>query len=186
MQSTFEGCDILKDLSGLANLNLSHCTNLQDTFRGLAKLVSLDGLENWDVSNVTNFFQTFAGNAFLADISALADWDVSSGLNFNKMFGGGAFVLSVDALADWDVSNATDLSGMFTSFGCGHSSALNKNLWYNNMYHYFDYEGNMYAGGALGTWTEFAKDASGANSWNPSVTPAGVFSSNWSNIPAWN
>ena len=186
MQSTFYGCDKLKDLHGLANLNLSHCTTLQECFEGLAKLISLDGLENWDVSNVENFYQTFFGNAFLADISALADWDVSSGLNFNRMFGNGAFVLSVDALANWDVSNATDMSGMFTSFGCGHSSALNKNLWYNNMHHYFDYDGNMYGGGGLGTWTEFTKDASGVNDWTPGVTPAGVFSNNWSNIPAWN
>ena len=101
------------------------------------------------------------------------------------MFGGCAFILSISALTNWDVSNG-DVGGMFIAFGSGHSSALNKDLWYNNMYHYFDYDGNMYGGGGLGTWTEYAKDASGATNWTPSVTPAGAFTDNWSNIPSWN
>ena len=186
MFQTFNGCDLLKNLNGLANLDLSHCTTIQECFRSLPKLVSLDGLENWDVSNVTNFYRAFEGNAFLADISALADWDVSSGTTFEKMFAQGAFILSVDSLSDWDVSSATTLTGMFTAFDSGHSDGVGKDLWVNNMGHYFDYEGNMYSYMVIGTWTPFGKDASGATDWTPSVTPSGAFSANWSNIPAWN
>lgn len=181
---TFSSCALLVDLKGLANLNLSECTTMNEAFRGCPKLVSLDGLENWDVSNVTSFYETFYGNAFLADISALADWDVSSCITFEKMFGQGAFVLSVDALAGWDVSNGTSFGAMFSSFDCGYADNVGKELWVNNMGHYFDYDGNMYA--YIVGWTPYAKDASGVNGWTPSVTPAGAFTNNWSNIPAWN
>ena len=188
MAQTFNGCDKLKDLKGLANLNLSNCTTLSDCFRSLPKLVSLDGLENWDTSNVTNMYRTFGGNAFLADISALADWDTSAVTNFQHIFQGNAFILSVDPLADWDISNAgvNGYMGFLSDFESGYSDGVGKYLWVNNMGHYFDYEGNMYSYMVIGTWTPNGKDASGASGWTPAYTPAGIFSNLWSNVPAWN
>lgn len=189
MSQTFSACDKLRDLKGLANLNLSNCTTLAECFEGLPKLVSLDGLENWDTSKVTNLYETFNGNAFLADLSALADWDTSSVVNFQHTFGGNAFILSVDALANWDISHVVDAygyMGMFAGHESGYSDGVGKELWFNNMGHYFDYDGNMYSYMVIGTWTPYAKDASGATDWTPSFTPAGIFPSNWINIPAWN
>lgn len=188
MNQTFNGCDLLKDLKGLANLNLSNCTTLSDCFYGLPKLISLDGLENWDTSKVTNMSRTFGGNAFLADISALADWDTSSVTNFQHIFSGSAFILSVDPLADWDISNAglNGYMGFLSDFESGYSDGVGKYLWVNNMGHYFDYEGNMYSYMVIGTWTPNGKDATAANNWTPAYTPAGIFSNLWSNVPAWN
>jgi surface protein len=107
MESAFEGCAQLTDLSATDVPDLSNVTDMGDMF---AKAVQLnEDISAWDVSNVTNMSGTFRS---CDDFNQpLNSWDVSSVTNMNRMFNE-AEVFNQD-LNSWDTSNVTDMGSLF-------------------------------------------------------------------------
>ena len=175
----------LTSLTGLGGLDVSGITDMTDVFGSNGKLTTCDGVETWDVSNVDKFYQTFAGCPWLSDLTAISGWLVSAS-NMDRMFNGLASILSTSDLDGWDFSNAS-LSAFMTGFTKYYSDAIDKDVWANGVGYYFDYEGNIYGAGGLGTITEYVKTASSAQSWNVTGSGLGAFNSPvWTNIPSWN
>ena len=188
LYSTFEGCG-LTSLHGLENFNTANLLTMRYCFKENVKLTSLDGLENWDVSACTDFREAFYGLAWLEDISALADWDTSSAELLDQMFYFTASILNVTDFADWDFSNVTSMGGMLAGWNKYHSTKLNIDV-YQDAYYYWDYNGRRYTHAEVEDedypMTQFAKTASGAESWNVSGSGLNAFDSKWNNIPSWN
>ena len=109
----FYGQKFLASLSGLANWDVSHVTNMSRLFSGCTRLSDLSALANWDVSQVTDMSHLFSNCTRLSDLSALAKWNVSKVTNMKSLFYGCKGLSDLSALANWDVSQVTDMSYLF-------------------------------------------------------------------------
>lgn len=85
-------------------------------FRGCRQLKDISALADWDVSNVMDMRAIFFECERLTDISALANWDVSKVKDMSSMFHGCLQLKDIAALSKWDISTVKDISYMF--YGC--------------------------------------------------------------------
>lgn len=112
LNSTFQSCPELADLSGLANWDVSSVKNMNGTFENCPKLTNLHGLENWKTTSLDSMSGTFEENPALTDISALADWEMGTVSNFVGLFRN-CDLRSVEACKKWDVSNSAGMAETF-------------------------------------------------------------------------
>lgn len=185
---------------------------IERAFQNIPLLVNYDGVENLDVSNVSNFNKVFAKNIRVLDISAVAGWDVSNGSSFVEMFLQNFWNDSISAISGWtfkaganltdmfkdnhniltlddatlDISNISSAFDMLFTLEMYYSSLLGCKVWFSGSF-YYDYNYNkVSAWDADHPLTLLTKDASNASNWTVSGTNLQVFSSYWSNVPAWN
>ena len=59
LSEMFKKCNLLSNIEGLKNLNVSKCTNFKEMFSNCESLTDIKPLENWNVSNCTNFSNMF-------------------------------------------------------------------------------------------------------------------------------
>lgn len=173
----------LHDYKGLENIDFSECTTLASAFSYDTYVTSLEGLEDKDTSKVTDFSSCFAGNYWLGDISAIDGWSFESATTVNQMFYNNAVLDTIDVT--FDLSGVVTTAGMFNSGNLYYSPTISKTV-REDMYWYYDYEGNRYAKTGIVVGSPYPKDASGANAWTVSGTGLNIFSDAWSNRPAWN
>ena len=110
----FEGCESLKNISELKNLDTSYINNFSFMFSGCTSLSDITSLEEWNVSNAINLHEMFSECHKLEDIRPLKKWNVSKVQIFSNMFSGCENLKNIMPLKDWDVSNAIDFSNMFS------------------------------------------------------------------------
>ena len=118
----FYGQKFLASLSGLANWDVSHVTNMNSLFAGCTRLSDLSALTKWNVSSVTDMSSLFSGCTSLSDLSGLKDWDVRNVTNMNHLFSNCSSLSNLSALANWNVGNVTDMSSLF--YDCSSLSDL--------------------------------------------------------------
>ena len=100
----------LTNISGLANADTSHITNMGSMFQN-NQISDLTPLANWDVTHVTNMNQMFYNNK-IGDLTPLTNWDVTHVTDMNQMFQNNQ-INDLTGLANWNVSHVTSMSGMF-------------------------------------------------------------------------
>ncbi len=112
LNSTFQSCPELSDLSGLADWDVSSVKDMNGAFENCPKLTNLHGLENWKTTSLDSMSGTFEENPALTDISALADWEMGTVSNFVGLFRN-CDLRSVEACKKWDISNSAGMAETF-------------------------------------------------------------------------
>lgn len=112
MEYMFSECHLLRDISGLANWDVSGATSMVGMFAMCQLLCDIDALSTWDMSNVTNITSMFYQCWDLKTVRALAGWDVHNVRMMDRTFAH-TRVSSVDELSEWDVSNVLSMDGTF-------------------------------------------------------------------------
>ncbi|ATO40553.1 hypothetical protein BP20092_08170 [Bifidobacterium pseudolongum subsp. globosum DSM 20092] len=121
----FYGQKFLASLSGLANWDVSHVTNMSRLFAGCTSLSDLSGLANWDVSNVTSMYSLFSNCSSLSNLSALANWNVGKVTDMSSLFYDCTGLSDLSALANWNVGKVTSMYSLFYNCkGLSNLSAL--------------------------------------------------------------
>ena len=115
MESMFENCTSLTDLSGLETWDTSNIEKMEYMFKNCSSLTDLSLLENWDITKANKLWNMFQGCSSLEDISALANWDTSHLTSVASMFSRCSSLEDISALANWDTSHVKNMSGMFGS-----------------------------------------------------------------------
>ena len=188
-KSMLQNCTALMNFGGLANFDMSENEDASEMFSGDGKLTNLHGGESWVFSMLKTASKMFNGCVWISDISASANWGMSACESFGQMYLGNAMITDLSPISGWNVSSAVEpyaLMGMFSGFRSYYSEAIGKDVWVNNMSHYFDYDGNQYVYVTVQPTIEYVKDASGVANWDVQTTPALAFGDGWTNIPAWN
>ena len=109
----FYYCSDLTDLSGIADWDVSHVTDMGYMFYDCSSLTNLTPLANWKVSNVTSMWTMFSSCSSLTDMTGIADWNVSNVESMGNMFSSCSSLTDLTGLENWDVSNVTDVDSMF-------------------------------------------------------------------------
>ena len=115
MESMFEGCNNLVDISGLEEWNVSNVSNMRGLFNRCKKLSDLSALKDWDVGNVKTMEAMFEGCIHLRDLNAIKGWNVSNVSNMRTMFSD-CRLEALAALKNWNVANVENMAEMFR--GC--------------------------------------------------------------------
>jgi surface protein len=122
-----------KDVSALPdNLPMPPTDGFYCMFNKCYKLKNISALANWDVSKVKNMECMFSGCEQLQDISALANWDVSRVENMRLMFYGCNPLMDITALSSWDISNVRNITCMFE---IGDRSIYDEHMYGNDLKH---------------------------------------------------
>lgn len=188
-KAMLKSCTALMNFGGLANFDMSENEDASEMFGGDWKLTNLHGGESWVFTMLKTAYKMFEGCTWISDISASANWGMAACENFEQMFLSNAMITNLSPISGWNVSAAVAVNallGMFAGFRSYYSEAIGKDVWANNMSHYFDYEGNQYAYVLVQPTIEYVKDASGVANWDVQTVPANAFGDGWTNIPAWN
>ena len=112
----------LTDISGIANWDTSHVTDMSGLFSGTSGLQDALALRNWDTSNVTNMDRMFS-NAISLRFVDVTNWNTSKVTSMKCMFQVGedwkrnGQLIEILGLGNLDVSNVTDMTSMF--YGAG-------------------------------------------------------------------
>lgn len=112
----------LTDISGIANWDASHVTDMRGLFNGASSLPDALALRNWDTSNVTNMGRMFSKATSLMFID-VTNWNTSKVTSMVCMFQVGedwkrnGQLVEILGLGNLDVSNVTDMTCMF--YGAG-------------------------------------------------------------------
>ncbi|GBG04438.1 BspA family leucine-rich repeat surface protein [Lactobacillus rodentium] len=100
----------LTDISGLANADTSHITDMYSMFDH-NKISDLSPLSNWDTTNVTDMSSMFDHNE-ISDLSPLSKWNVANVTDMDRMFWNNK-INDLNSLIKWNVANVTNMSYMF-------------------------------------------------------------------------
>lgn len=101
MKEMFFGCYNLKDISFLADWNISQVKSMEDCFNGCHLLEDISPLAKWDVSNVKMMTGMFSGCKSLKDISPLSKWCLVNALSIKYMFADCGSLTKITALQNW-------------------------------------------------------------------------------------
>ncbi len=112
----------LTNISGIANWDASHVTDMHGMFSGASGLTDALALRNWDTSNVTDMGSMFS-NAISLMFIDVTNWNTSKVTSMVSMFQvgeswkGNGQLIEILGLGNLDVSNVTDMTCMF--YGAG-------------------------------------------------------------------
>ena len=104
-------------LGALSSWNMSHADSLAYMFNQCQSITNLNALSSWNVSNVKNFSYMFYYMNSLNDIGGLSNWNVSSGTDFTFMFAENYTVTDISPLTNWNTENAVSLHGLLKNSG---------------------------------------------------------------------
>lgn len=113
LQELFQGCDQLRDISGLSTWNTSNVTNMLDVFSGCSQLRDISPLKHWDTSKVKYMNFIFDSCSPLSDISPLASWKTEKVESLSYAFAFCPKITNLRPIEKWNTSNVTDMSYMF-------------------------------------------------------------------------
>lgn len=113
LQELFQGCDQLRDISGLSTWNTSNVTNMLDVFSGCSQLRDISPLKHWDTSKVKYMNFIFDSCSALSDISPLSNWKTGHAESLSYAFAFCPKITDLSPIKNWDTSKVTDMSYMF-------------------------------------------------------------------------
>ena len=116
IDSMFEYCTSLTDISGVAGWRFPKLTSMQNLFYGCTSLTDLSPLSGWDVSGVTDIDGMFEYCTSLTDLSPLSGWDLSGVVNAAYVFQGCTSLTDLSPLSGWDLSSNLYVDSFFK--GC--------------------------------------------------------------------
>lgn len=184
----FADCDSRTNLNGVGGLDVHLVEDFTGVFQHNEYLTSIAGLEDWDVSSGVTFSFLFYGDHWISDASPLSGWDMSHADAVESMFNGIAFITDLDDFENWRM-NPSIMSNMFFNGKSCYSSKIAKSLWYT-AYYYYDYEGNQYTNAEVqdvdNPLTYPTYNAYKARNWGVTGSGKNAFESYWTNKPSWN
>lgn len=113
LQELFQGCDQLRDISGLGTWDTSNVTNMSDVFSGCSQLRDISPLKNWDTRKVKYMSFIFDFCSALSDISPLSNWKTGNAESLSYAFAFCPKITDLSPIKNWDTSKVTDMSQMF-------------------------------------------------------------------------
>lgn len=113
LQELFQGCDQLRDISGLGTWDTSNVTNMSDVFSGCSQLRDISPLKNWDTRKVKYMSFIFDFCSALSDISPLSNWKTGHAESLSYAFAFCPKITDLSPIKNWDTSKVTDMSQMF-------------------------------------------------------------------------
>lgn len=125
LEYMFSGCHLLRDISGLANWDVSGATSTAGMFKMCQLLFDIDALSAWDVSNVTNMSSMFYKCWSIVTLQALSGWDVHN-VRFMDMMFAHTRVSNADDLREWNVSNVLSMDWMFMFSHLGNTDGMSE------------------------------------------------------------
>ena len=115
----FLGCENIKEIVDLQNLNTQDVTNMDAMFEDCSSLTSLD-LSNFNTQDVTNMDAMFSGCSSLTTLD-LSNFNTKNVTTMMGMFSGCSSLTTLD-LGNFNTQNVTNMMGMF--FGCSSLTTL--------------------------------------------------------------
>lgn len=128
----FANHEALTDISGLAEWDSSHVTDMCALFNGARSLPDALALKNWDTSNVEDMSYLFSCNVSLRFVD-VSSWNTGKVTDMNCMFQVGdswaanGQLIEINGLGDLDVSNVRDMTCMF--YGAGQMTYYDVAKW---------------------------------------------------------
>ncbi len=113
LANLFEGCENLKEIVGLENLNTEYVRDMSGMFSGCSSLTDID-LSHFNTENVTNMWGMFDGCSSLTSID-LSPLNTDNVTDMSEMFYRCYGLTSLD-LSHFNTENVTNMGGMFS--GC--------------------------------------------------------------------
>ena len=106
----FFGCDKLKQIEGIKNLNTENVKDMSNMFYGCSGLISLD-VTNFNTANVTNMREMFASCTSLTSLD-VTNFNTENVTNMRSMFEFCTSLTSLD-VTNFNTKNVTDMRRMF-------------------------------------------------------------------------
>jgi len=81
MDSTFQWCENLEELSNTSKLNVENVKSFKGLFYKCKKLTKIPGISKWNPINLENYYEMFLGCLSiveLSEISKIKDWEKNS------------------------------------------------------------------------------------------------------------
>ena len=114
MNSLFSGCDKLKKIDEIFNINSSEIKEIMEMFNGCSSLESLpDVISLWDTSKIKDMSGLFFGCLSLKSLPDIGKWNTGQLTDVTSMFRGCSHLESLPDLSNWDTSNVTKMRCMF-------------------------------------------------------------------------
>lgn len=111
LDSWFEGCDQLEDISGFTKLDSSNLQYMRMVFKGCKRLKDFSPLAGINTAKVTHISETFSDTA-IEDASFLQNWEVSKVVDLDGIFRKCPNLREVD-LSKWNISDSCYVKHMF-------------------------------------------------------------------------
>ena len=115
MSSMFEGCEKIKSIYGLKNLDTSKVISMKNMFYECQNLIKLPDMSNWNTSNIINMEGMFNNNKQLKIIPDISKWDTSKVNSMMSMFNNCESLKSLPDISNWNITNTIDLRYMFSN-----------------------------------------------------------------------
>ena len=113
MSSMFEGCNNIKSIYGINNLNTSKVMNMKNLFNNCKDLINIPNLNNWNTSNVLNMEGLFSNDYSLKRLPDISKWDTSNVISMMNLFYNCENILSIPDISKWNTTNVIDMRYMF-------------------------------------------------------------------------
>ena len=116
MKGMFNGCNQIKKINGLSNIDTSNITDMSFLFNNCSKLALISGLTKWNTSKVKTMKNMFCKCRSLNNIQGLENWFTSSVTDMSLMFYECSSLTTLSGLSNWNVYNVTNMDCIF--YGC--------------------------------------------------------------------
>ncbi len=138
LQDYFIGCERLKNIEGLNNIDTSNVSNMQGMFLRCSSLTNLD-ISNFKTDNVTNMGSIFSGCSSLTNLD-ISNFKTDNVTNMWSMFSGCSSLTNLD-VSSFKTDNVTSMGNMFS--GCSNLTNLDVSSFKTDN---VTYMGNMFSG----------------------------------------
>ena len=115
LDSMFEGCSQLSNLSNFSNMDTSYAILMNNLFKN-CKCLELPDISNWNTHKVFQMIDMFSGCSSLKSLPDISNWNTSNVFQMNHMFSGSSSLISLPDISKWNTNNVGVMSYMFS--GC--------------------------------------------------------------------
>jgi len=112
LNSMFEGCSQLSNLSNFSNLDTSYVLDMSSLFR-YCKCLELPDISNWNTSNVRKMAFMFCECSSLKFLPDISNWNTSNVEDMKLIFSSCSSLQSLPDISKWNTSNVFEMCSMF-------------------------------------------------------------------------
>ena len=111
----FDSCNRIIHID-FSNFDTTNVTNMSNMFDGCYLLRSLTGISKWNTANVTNMSDMFTCCYSLKSLPDISKWNTKNVNNMSSMFYNCESLKSLPDISKWNIKKVTNKEGMF--FDC--------------------------------------------------------------------
>ena len=115
LSNMFSECTLLQSLSNVVVYNLNKVNSLYKTFYNCNSLQNIFDISKIDTSSVTNMKFMFSRCHQLSSLPDISNWDTSNVISMRSLFRECLYLKSLPDISKWNIINVRDISHLFES-----------------------------------------------------------------------